>query len=160
MGLSYQQIQKYERGANRISAGRLHDLSTALDVPISYFFDGASGPSAVADPAPTPAHCDDHAIDQWLDYVEAQLAISLIRIDNAIVALKHDIKALGEENKAQAFRLAASAGPELPAGKSGKLREALSRLTLLRNSLGTTAIGEPDEASAFALYQHLFDICA
>jgi transcriptional regulator with XRE-family HTH domain len=39
IGLSFQQVQKYERGANRIGAGRLLDLSRALDVPVSYFYE-------------------------------------------------------------------------------------------------------------------------
>lgn len=39
VGLTFQQIQKYERGANRIGAGRLFQFSQALDVPVSFFFD-------------------------------------------------------------------------------------------------------------------------
>ncbi len=39
MGLSFQQLQKYESGSNRISAGRLYDVSKLLDIDISYFFD-------------------------------------------------------------------------------------------------------------------------
>jgi len=39
IGLTFQQVQKYEHGANRIGASRLHELSQALDVPISFFFD-------------------------------------------------------------------------------------------------------------------------
>lgn len=39
IGLTFQQIQKYERGANRVVASRLHDLSVALNVPISFFYD-------------------------------------------------------------------------------------------------------------------------
>ncbi len=39
IGLTFQQVQKYERGANRIGASRLHDLSRVLDVPVSFFFD-------------------------------------------------------------------------------------------------------------------------
>lgn len=39
-GVTFQQIQKYEKGANRIGAGRLYKFSTILNVPISYFFDG------------------------------------------------------------------------------------------------------------------------
>jgi transcriptional regulator with XRE-family HTH domain len=39
LGLTFQQVQKYERGANRIGASRLYDLSRVLDVPISFFFD-------------------------------------------------------------------------------------------------------------------------
>ncbi|PIW26290.1 MAG: transcriptional regulator [Rhodospirillales bacterium CG15_BIG_FIL_POST_REV_8_21_14_020_66_15] len=40
LGLTFQQIQKYERGANRIGASRLFQLSQILDVPVAYFFDG------------------------------------------------------------------------------------------------------------------------
>ncbi len=39
VGLTFQQIQKYERGANRIGASRMYDLSHVLDVPVSFFFD-------------------------------------------------------------------------------------------------------------------------
>ena len=39
VGLTFQQIQKYERGANRIGAGRLYDFSRLLDVPVSFFYD-------------------------------------------------------------------------------------------------------------------------
>ena len=41
IGLTFQQVQKYERGANRIGASRLFDLSRVLDVPVSFFFDDA-----------------------------------------------------------------------------------------------------------------------
>jgi transcriptional regulator with XRE-family HTH domain len=50
LGLTFQQVQKYERGANRVSASRLFDLSRVLDVPISFFYDdmpqeiGGTGP--------------------------------------------------------------------------------------------------------------------
>jgi transcriptional regulator with XRE-family HTH domain len=39
LGLTFQQVQKYERGPNRVGASRLFDLSRVLDVPISFFFD-------------------------------------------------------------------------------------------------------------------------
>ena len=39
IGLTFQQVQKYERGANRIGSSRLFDLSRVLDVPVSFFFD-------------------------------------------------------------------------------------------------------------------------
>ena len=38
IGLSFQQVQKYERGTNRIGASRLYEVSKALQTPISYFF--------------------------------------------------------------------------------------------------------------------------
>ena len=40
IGVTYQQAHKYERGINRISAGRLYEISQVLGVPVSYFFDG------------------------------------------------------------------------------------------------------------------------
>lgn len=43
LGLSFQQIQKYEHGANRVSASALFRLSCRLDVPITFFFDGLQG---------------------------------------------------------------------------------------------------------------------
>ncbi|CAA7624946.1 helix-turn-helix domain-containing protein [Magnetospirillum sp. SS-4] len=47
IGLTLQQVQKYERGVNRVSCSRLFDLSKALHVSVSYFFDGL--PDAVVD---------------------------------------------------------------------------------------------------------------
>src|SRR5438128_8974347 len=51
IGLTFQQVQKYERGANRIGASRLHDLSRVLDVPVSFFFDDTDPVKAPAIPA-------------------------------------------------------------------------------------------------------------
>lgn len=47
IGLTFQQVQKYERGANRIGSSRLFDLSRVLDVPVSFFFDDM--PPEIAD---------------------------------------------------------------------------------------------------------------
>ena len=49
VGVRFQQIQKYECGANRISAARIWQLAEALDVPVGYFFDGLSSHSERAD---------------------------------------------------------------------------------------------------------------
>jgi transcriptional regulator with XRE-family HTH domain len=43
IGVTYQQAHKYERGINRISAGRLYEISQVLNVPVSFFFDGVDG---------------------------------------------------------------------------------------------------------------------
>jgi transcriptional regulator with XRE-family HTH domain len=43
IGVRFQQIQKYESGANRISASRLWDLARALDVPVAFFYTGLAG---------------------------------------------------------------------------------------------------------------------
>ena len=46
VGTSYQQIQKYERGVNRVGASRLFNLGRALDVPVSFFFEDLSPEAA------------------------------------------------------------------------------------------------------------------
>ena len=43
LGLTFQQVQKYERGINRIGAGRLFEVAEILDVPISFFYEGVDG---------------------------------------------------------------------------------------------------------------------
>ena len=63
LGLSFQQVQKYERGVNRVGASRLHDLAQALDVPIGYFFENMPG----ADPGPPPSVRGMHESQQNLD---------------------------------------------------------------------------------------------
>jgi transcriptional regulator with XRE-family HTH domain len=40
IGVTYQQAHKYERGINRVSAGRLYEIARALNAPITYFYDG------------------------------------------------------------------------------------------------------------------------
>lgn len=40
LGVSFQQVQKYEKGVNRVGAGRLQQIATALDVPVTFFYDG------------------------------------------------------------------------------------------------------------------------
>jgi transcriptional regulator with XRE-family HTH domain len=46
LGLTFQQVQKYEKGTNRIGASRLQQISTILGVPVSFFFEGAPGGDA------------------------------------------------------------------------------------------------------------------
>ena len=53
IGLTFQQVQKYERGFNRIGSSRLFDLSRVLDVPVGYFFDEMPEEVAASSPAQT-----------------------------------------------------------------------------------------------------------
>lgn len=46
LGVTFQQVQKYEKGVNRIAASRLHDISLALDMPVARFFEGLLGRTA------------------------------------------------------------------------------------------------------------------
>jgi transcriptional regulator with XRE-family HTH domain len=62
LGLTFQQVQKYEKGTNRISASRLQQTADALQVPVTFFFEG--GPSVPGVPqakgtAPSPAYVID-----------------------------------------------------------------------------------------------------
>ena len=65
VGLTFQQIQKYERGANRIGASRVHAFSQILDVPVSFFFDDL--PSNVVDHALTAVAVGTEAHDDSED---------------------------------------------------------------------------------------------
>jgi transcriptional regulator with XRE-family HTH domain len=65
IGLTFQQVQKYEKGVNRVSSSRLVDLANALDVTVSYFFEdmsagvGAQTPSALLKAGHRPATIDN-----------------------------------------------------------------------------------------------------
>ncbi|MGH6684511.1 MAG: helix-turn-helix domain-containing protein, partial [Pseudolabrys sp.] len=61
LGLTFQQVQKYEKGTNRIGASRLQAISNILQVPVSFFFEGAPhmpGHSGMGE-APSPAYVSD-----------------------------------------------------------------------------------------------------
>ncbi len=51
VGIKFQQIQKYETGANRVSASRMYEIAGAMEVPISFFFEGLAGQAAEAEEA-------------------------------------------------------------------------------------------------------------
>jgi transcriptional regulator with XRE-family HTH domain len=64
-GITFQQVQKYEKGANRVGAGRLMQFSEALGVPPSYFFEGAPTVGKKA-PAPSEGVLSEHTIVSFL----------------------------------------------------------------------------------------------
>jgi len=66
IGVSFQQVQKYERGINRISAGTLHAISHALNVPISFFFDYPAAANEIPDQQiPEPNSSRDLSPGHW-----------------------------------------------------------------------------------------------
>ena len=77
VGIKFQQIQKYETGMNRISASRLWDIAQALDVSISFFFEGFEGEGAggTATPATMPERGDLLADKEALELVRSYYAI-------------------------------------------------------------------------------------
>src|SRR3989442_14443244 len=82
LGITYQQVQKNERGTNRIGASRWQQISHILQVPIAFFFEGASNASASRGP-----HGSELSIAQIDDFVSDPNGLRLIgafmRIDNA-----------------------------------------------------------------------------
>ena len=71
VGIKFQQIQKYETGANRVSASRLWDISEALDVPVSFFFEGLEDADVARDrdeAVPADLMGDKEALDLVRSY--------------------------------------------------------------------------------------------
>ena len=74
-GVRFQQIQKYECGANRISAARLWQLSEALEVPVGYFYDGLSAEQR-AEQEDVEAKSEMFARKETLDLIRAYYQLS------------------------------------------------------------------------------------
>jgi transcriptional regulator with XRE-family HTH domain len=102
LGLTFQQVQKYEKGTNRIGASRLQQISNILQVPVEFFFEGAPhapGASRVegfAD-APSPAYVSDFlASSDGLSLTKAFMRINDPKLRRRIVDLVEQI-ASGEK---------------------------------------------------------------
>ena len=96
VGLTFQQIQKYEKGTNRIGASRLYQLSQILDVPIQYFFkDLPSDPGEARDGKGTSG--EDPVIYEFLNSREglelnrAFVRISDVKVRRSIVDLMRSL---------------------------------------------------------------------
>src|SRR3954451_2498083 len=104
IGLTFQQVQKYERGANRIGASRLHELSRVLDVPISFFFDDtdpvrAPAMGGFAEPPAEAFETDPLRKRETVELVQAYFAIE----DEAVRQRFRDlVKALASKQDATA----------------------------------------------------------
>ncbi|MFT6675243.1 MAG: transcriptional regulator with XRE-family HTH domain [Sulfitobacter sp.] len=71
VGIKFQQIQKYETGANRVSASRLWDIADALEVNVAFFFDGmedSGAPVTTSDNMPVDVMGDKEAMDLIRSY--------------------------------------------------------------------------------------------
>ena len=102
LGLTFQQVQKYEKGTNRIGASRLQQIAAILQVPVAFFFEGAPDPaarSAAMPAAPGPEAAGDLAPESIYGFLATpeglSLARSFIRIRDSKV--RHRIVALVEE---------------------------------------------------------------
>jgi transcriptional regulator with XRE-family HTH domain len=91
LGITFQQIQKYEKGTNRIGASRLQQIATVLSVPVSFFFEGAPVPEIAGGPIsePTsPAYVSDFlATADGLALTKAFMKVKDAKVRRRIVDL-------------------------------------------------------------------------
>jgi len=101
LGLTFQQVQKYEKGTNRISASRLQAMCHILQVPVSFFFEGApqmAGQSRRGGEAPSPTYVSDFlAAADGLKLVRAFTRISDAKLRRSVVRLVEEIG--GEDDR-------------------------------------------------------------
>jgi len=93
LGLTFQQVQKYEKGTNRIGASRLQQISLILQVPVSFFFEGAPAPpgSGMGE-APSPAYVTDFlATTDGLSLTKAFMQIKSPKLRRRIVELVEEM---------------------------------------------------------------------
>ena len=97
LGVTFQQVQKYERGANRVGASRLYRLSRVLDVPVQYFFEGLGEKSAatgMAEGDQTPIVYDFIQSSDGVALAESFSRIRDVRVRRRILEL---VRTLAEE---------------------------------------------------------------
>jgi len=94
LGLTFQQVQKYEKGTNRIGASRLQQIAHILQVPVSFFFEGAphSAGHGGMNEAPSPAYVADFlATSDGLSLTKAFMRIKSSKLRRRIVDLVEQI---------------------------------------------------------------------
>jgi transcriptional regulator with XRE-family HTH domain len=98
LGLTFQQVQKYEKGTNRIGASRLQQIAQILQVPVSFFFEGAPTATTVGvrvdglSEAPSPAYVSDFlATPDGLALTKAFMKIKDSKLRRRIVDLVEQI---------------------------------------------------------------------
>lgn len=101
LGLTFQQVQKYEKGTNRIGASRLQQISAILQVPVSFFFEGAPSvgiPIQGMSDAPSPTYISDFlATSDGLALTKSFMRIKDPKLRRRIVDLVEQIA--GEETR-------------------------------------------------------------
>jgi transcriptional regulator with XRE-family HTH domain len=90
-GITFQQIQKYESGANRVSASRLQQFSKLLDVPVSFFFEGMASNAAKQKNAPEDLAQQLLSTKDGIELTKAFISIDDKRVRRSIVAIVEEI---------------------------------------------------------------------
>lgn len=79
LGLTFQQVQKYEKGVNRIGAGRLFEIASILSVPVSFFYEDAAAALTA-----TPGFAEDDESGSVMEFISSgeglQLTLAFMRI--------------------------------------------------------------------------------
>jgi transcriptional regulator with XRE-family HTH domain len=102
IGLTFQQVQKYERGANRIGASRLHELSRVLDVPVAFFFDDMDPvrapaiPGGFSEPPAEGFDSDPLRRRETIELVDAYYAIEDAAVRRRLLDLARALAAEGK----------------------------------------------------------------
>ena len=92
LGLTFQQVQKYEKGTNRIGASRLQHIASIQQVPISFFFEDAPGSSHVLEGTPSSDYVSDFfATSEGLALTKAYMHIQNAKLRRSIVDLVKQI---------------------------------------------------------------------
>lgn len=90
-GISFQQVQKYEKGVNRVSASRLQEFAKCLDVPVSFFFEGLSSNGAKLKNAPEDLAQKLLLTREGIDLVKAFVSIQDKALRRSIVTMVEEI---------------------------------------------------------------------
>ena len=93
LGLTFQQVQKYERGINRISASKLWMLTQILDVPVSFFFDDVDEDQA----GPTSSDSDPLDKRETLEFVRSYYRITDPKARHSLFELVKALAKMGDE---------------------------------------------------------------
>jgi transcriptional regulator with XRE-family HTH domain len=98
LGLTFQQVQKYEKGTNRISVGRMIDIAKVLGVDIHFFFDGLAGvkPPGFAEPAQPPFVSDFISTQDGHQLMKAFTRIKNSKHRRAVVQLANSLVEEGD----------------------------------------------------------------
>lgn len=104
LGVSFQQVQKYEKGTNRVGSGRLHEIGRILGVPVAFFYDGQEGAELAAE-VPQGSSSGEEALRQK-DGLQLLQAFNAIPDQNARRALVEIARALAEQSAKSEVRLA------------------------------------------------------
>jgi transcriptional regulator with XRE-family HTH domain len=95
LGLTFQQVQKYEKGTNRMGSSRLQQTANILNVPVTFFFEDAPGQPTLHGNAPSPTYVSEFlATKDGLTLTKAFMQIKDATLRRVIVDLVGDIAAI------------------------------------------------------------------